>query len=84
MASSMTIQSTDIPLTQMSQPASENNHDVAPPEDARSQVERWNYPRSNIVKLGFAFLAFMIVGMNDAAVGVSNRISQLALDANTA
>lgn len=44
--------------------------DGEPPADAHSQVERWNYPRSNVFKLGFAFLSFVIAGMNDGAVGV--------------
>ncbi|OAQ67685.1 major facilitator superfamily transporter [Pochonia chlamydosporia 170] len=43
--------------------------DGEPPADAQSQVERWNYPRSNVFKLGFAFLSFVIAGMNDGAVG---------------
>jgi hypothetical protein len=41
-----------------------------PPADAQGQVERWNYPRSNVLKLGFAFFSFVIAGMNDGAVGV--------------
>lgn len=45
--------------------------DGEPPADAQGQVERWNYPRSNLLKLGFAFWSFVIAGMNDGAVGVS-------------
>lgn len=41
-----------------------------PPADAAPEVERWNHPRSNIIKLVFAFISFMVVGMNDAAIGV--------------
>ncbi|KAM0270660.1 hypothetical protein ACHAQH_009343 [Verticillium albo-atrum] len=36
---------------------------------AHGEVQRWNYPRGNVSKLGFAFLSFIIAGMNDAAVG---------------
>lgn len=32
-------------------------------------VQRWNQPSGNIPRLGFAFMSFMIAGMNDAAVG---------------
>ncbi|KAM0544085.1 hypothetical protein ACHAPJ_011967 [Fusarium lateritium] len=50
------------------QPASLRPDDVPPPH-AQSQAQRWNYPRGNVPKLGFAFLSFIIAGMNDAAVG---------------
>lgn len=43
--------------------------DEAPP-NAQSQAERWNRPKGNIGRLAFAFLSFIIAGMNDAAVGV--------------
>lgn len=45
--------------------------DDVPPPYAQGEAQRWNYPRGNIMKLGFAFLSFIIAGMNDAAVGVS-------------
>ena len=41
-----------------------------PPPNAQKEVERWNRPRGNLGRLGFAFLSFIIAGMNDAAVGV--------------
>ncbi|RKL23087.1 hypothetical protein BFJ68_g1293 [Fusarium oxysporum] len=44
--------------------------DDIPPPYASAQVQRWNYPRGNIAKLAFAFLSFIIAGMNDAAVGL--------------
>ncbi|KAJ4243468.1 hypothetical protein NW762_014799 [Fusarium torreyae] len=50
------------------QPASLRPDDIPPPH-AQSQAQRWNYPRGNVPKLGFAFLSFIIAGMNDAAVG---------------
>uniref|UniRef100_A0A0B7KQH1 Major facilitator superfamily (MFS) profile domain-containing protein n=1 Tax=Bionectria ochroleuca TaxID=29856 RepID=A0A0B7KQH1_BIOOC len=40
-----------------------------PPTNARHEVERWNWPRGNVPRLGFAFLSFIIAGMNDAAIG---------------
>lgn len=45
--------------------------DDVPPPYAQGEAQRWNYPRGNMMKLGFAFLSFIIAGMNDAAVGVS-------------
>lgn len=44
--------------------------DDVPPPHAQGEVERWNYPRGNIGRLAFAFLSFIIAGMNDAAIGV--------------
>lgn len=41
---------------------------------AHGKVERWNYPRGNVPRLAFAFLTFIVAGMNDAAVGVSTMI----------
>ena len=46
--------------------------DVFPPADAHGEIERWNYPRSNVYKMGFSFFSFIITGMNDGAVGVRN------------
>lgn len=43
--------------------------DATPPPDATGTVQRWNHPRGNIPRLGFAFFSFVIAGMNDAAVG---------------
>lgn len=40
------------------------------PPNASGEIERWNYPQINIGKLGFAFVSFIIAGMNDAAIGV--------------
>ncbi len=44
--------------------------DVEPPTTAQAVAQRWNKPRANISKLGFAFWTFVIAGMNDGAVGV--------------
>ncbi|KFH45604.1 Bypass of stop codon protein-like protein [Hapsidospora chrysogenum ATCC 11550] len=40
-----------------------------PPPNAHREVERWNKPKGNIGRLAFAFLSFIIAGMNDGAVG---------------
>lgn len=50
----------------------ENNirDDVDPPVDAQPVIQRWNEPKGNIARLGFAFFSFIITGMNDGAVGV--------------
>ncbi|TDZ35382.1 Bypass of stop codon protein 6 [Colletotrichum trifolii] len=40
-----------------------------PPPGAQSELERWNSPKANMGRLGFAFFSFVIAGMNDAAVG---------------
>lgn len=44
--------------------------DDAAPENAQRQAERWNSPKGNVPRLAFVFVAFIIMGMNDAAVGV--------------
>ncbi|EXF81909.1 major facilitator superfamily transporter [Colletotrichum fioriniae PJ7] len=43
--------------------------DDTPPTNAHGAIERWNSPRGNMGRLGFAFFSFAIAGMNDAAVG---------------
>ena len=45
--------------------------DDIPPANAHIPVQRWNHPRGNVWRLAFAFLSFIIAGMNDAAIGVS-------------
>lgn len=35
------------------------------------ELERWNYPRSNIFKTLATFWAFLVMGANDSAYGVS-------------
>lgn len=40
-----------------------------PTEPAVDQVQRWNQPRINVLRLGAAFWGFIIMGANDAAVG---------------
>lgn len=46
--------------------------DIASPPNAHVEIERWNSPKANSGRLTFAFISFIIAGMNDAAVGVRN------------
>jgi hypothetical protein len=39
-------------------------------DDPQKQAEKWNSPRGNVGRLVFVFVAFIVMGMNDAAVGV--------------
>lgn len=46
----------------------------SPPAPAPASVERlqrWNYPKSNVPKIGACFWSFIVMGANDAAYGVS-------------
>jgi hypothetical protein len=45
-------------------------NEVDPPADAQPVVQRWNEPKGNIPRLGFAFFSFIVTGLNDGAVGV--------------
>ena len=42
-----------------------------PAEDA--QLERWNASRTNVVRFGVTLFGFVIMGMNDAVLGVSDE-----------
>lgn len=44
--------------------------DMPPPATAQPVVQRWNKPRGNVGRFGFACFSFIIAGLNDAAVGV--------------
>jgi hypothetical protein len=44
--------------------------EVAEPS-AAVPLERWNYPRSNLYRIGATFFSFLVLGANDAAYGVS-------------
>ncbi|OAP61554.1 hypothetical protein AYL99_03757 [Fonsecaea erecta] len=44
--------------------------EVPPPVTAQPVVQRWNLPRGNIGRLGFAFFSFIVTGLNDGAVGL--------------
>ncbi|OAL19576.1 hypothetical protein AYO22_09738 [Fonsecaea multimorphosa] len=41
-----------------------------PPVTAQPVIQRWNMPRGNIGRLGFAFFSFIVTGLNDGAVGL--------------
>lgn len=49
--------------------SSERLAELPPPSTAVQALQRWNLPRSNVVRVFAAFYAFLIVGMNDAAYG---------------
>lgn len=51
-----------------------SSNSLPPPTTAADVVERWNYPRSNIPKVGTCFWAFIVMGANDAAYGVSGAL----------
>ena len=42
-----------------------------PGQATHGELQRWNHPKGNVPRLAFAFLSFVIAGMNDAAIGVS-------------
>lgn len=42
----------------------------APPATAQPVVQRWNSPKGNTFRLGFAFFSFIITGLGDGAIGV--------------
>lgn len=45
----------------------------APPATAQPIVQRWNNPKGNTFRLGFAFFSFIITGLGDGAIGVRRR-----------
>ncbi|KAJ9617168.1 hypothetical protein H2200_000889 [Cladophialophora chaetospira] len=62
--------SSPVPPTRTSSDEEDNiRDDVDPPVDAQTVVQRWNEPKGNIARLGFAFFSFIVTGMNDGAVG---------------
>lgn len=52
-----------------------NASDLAPslpaPEEAEEELQSWNQPRVNIFRTFAAFWALFVMGMNDAAYGVT-------------
>ncbi|KAK8045618.1 hypothetical protein PG993_005642 [Apiospora rasikravindrae] len=42
----------------------------SPPPTAAEVVQRWNYPKSNVPKIGACFWSFIVMGANDAAYGI--------------
>lgn len=49
----------------------------SPVEDADEVLERWNKPRINLYRYLAALYSFIIMGMNDAAYGVSSIQSRI-------
>ena len=49
-----------------------NGNDPETPGDA--QLEKWNASRSNIFRFGVTLFGFIIMGMNDAVLGVSDDL----------
>jgi hypothetical protein len=57
----------DHPLCEISDSIRLNDvHD----QDKVDQVQKWNEPRINVLRLAASCWGFMIMGMNDAAIGV--------------
>jgi len=48
-------------------------HISQPREQARPEKERWNKPRGNIYRFAVTLYSFIIMGMNDAVIGVCRR-----------
>ena len=52
----------------------EDRHETLPsPSVAFEELPRWNSPRINAYRTAATFWSFIIMGMNDAAYGVSTR-----------
>jgi hypothetical protein len=51
----------------------ENNH---PTDNVKDQLQQWNRPRINIARLISACWGFIVMGANDAAVGVCKDSDQ--------
>ena len=49
---------------------SEANESLTRPNSFSEQVQRWNSPRINVYRLFAAFWGFIIMGANDAVIGV--------------
>lgn len=49
----------------------EEEQPVVPPDHAVSALPAWNQNRANVFKTLSTFIAFIIMGANDAAYGVS-------------
>jgi hypothetical protein len=44
------------------------------PTTATEELQKWNYPKKNMLRTFAAFWGFIVMGANDAAVGVSERL----------
>jgi hypothetical protein len=57
----------DIPLCEVPDSILQNDFQD---EDKVDQQQKWNQPRINILRLAGSCWGFMIMGMNDGAIGV--------------
>jgi hypothetical protein len=46
--------------------------EAAPPVHPEIVLQKWNDPKVNVYRIFVTFYSFIVVGMNDAAVGVSS------------
>lgn len=46
------------------------NEELPSPTTAADTLDRWNHPRSHLVRTLSTFWAFLVMGANDAAIGV--------------
>lgn len=53
---------------------------IVPPDHAVSALPAWNQSRANIFKTFTTFIAFIIMGANDAAYGVSRYSSGVGFE----
>lgn len=54
--------------------AQDRNESLPSPSIASQEnIERWNESRMNIARIAAAFWGFVLMGLNDATYGVSNR-----------
>ncbi|KAH9997379.1 MFS general substrate transporter [Xylariaceae sp. FL0662B] len=51
-------------------PTEQDGGPLPPPSTATEVVQRWNYPKSNILKVAACFWSFVVMGANDAAYGI--------------
>lgn len=85
--STVVLEMDEIPAQRSSKEEPASNHSsrnlssnsLPPPTTAVNVVERWNYPRSNIPKVGACFWAFIVMGANDGAYGVSGALLSRAM-----
>ena len=62
--------------------ASNHTNEQEPPLVENNSLEQWNYPKINIYRYLSAIFSFIIMGMNDAAPGVSSHAILTQHEAN--
>jgi hypothetical protein len=55
-----------------------SNGSLPSPTTATERLQKWNYPRKNMYRTFAAFWGFIIMGANDAAVGVCDTTLSLS------